>query len=127
MIKKFMAKAYSEDLRKKAIDYILSGNSAIASAKKFDVSEGAVRNWYKRYREEGHYHVKYPPGKVGKASDEELCAYFDANPEKTLVQLGEHFGLTDATICYHLKRLGYRYKKKRHVIVKPVQKKEQNI
>lgn len=122
-----MAKAYSEDLRKKAIDYILSGKSAVASAKKFDVSEGAVRNWYKRYREEGHYQVKFPPGKVGKASDEELCAYFDANPEKTLVQLGEHFGLTDATICYHLKRLGYRYKKKRHVIVKPAHKKEQNI
>lgn len=121
-----MARAYSEDLRKKAIDYILSGHSAAASAKKFDLSPSTVMNWYKRYREEGHYRAKFPPGKVGKASDSELCAYFDAHPEKTLVQLGEHFGLTDATICYHLKRLGYRYKKKRHVIVKPAHKKEKN-
>ena len=44
MVENFMAKAYSEDLRKKAIDYILLGNSAIASSKKFDISEGAVRN-----------------------------------------------------------------------------------
>jgi hypothetical protein len=44
--------------------------------------------------------------------DEELCVYFDVHPEKTLVQLGEHFGLTDVTICYHLKCLCYRYKKR---------------
>ena len=121
-----MARAYSEDLRKKAIDYILSGHSATASARKFDLSPNTVMNWYKRYREEGHYQAKFPPGKVGKASDAELCAYFDAHPEKTLVQIGEHFALTDATICYHLKRLGYRYKKKRHVIGKPVHKKGKN-
>jgi len=122
-----MPKAYSEDLRKKAIDYILSGHSVGASSEKFDLSPGTVRNWYKRYREEGNYHAKFPPGKVGKVSDEELRAYFDAHPEKTLVQFGDHFGLTDATIHYHLKRLGYRYKKKRRAIVRPVQKREKSI
>jgi transposase len=43
-----MAKGYSEDLGKKVIDYILLGNSAVALARKFEISVGAVRNWYDR-------------------------------------------------------------------------------
>lgn len=122
-----MPKSYSEDIRKKAIDYILLGYSIHASAKKFDISENSVRIWYKRYLCEGHYRPKLPPGKVSKVSNEALCAYVDANPDATLVQIGVYFGLTDATICYRLKKLGYRYKKKIRDTKKRVRKKGKNI
>jgi len=124
---KKMPKSYSEDIRKKAIEYILLGHTVLASARKFDISETSVRIWYKRYLEEGHYRPKLPPGKVSKISNEILCVYVDANPDATLVQIGAYFGLTDATICYRLKKLGYRYKKKSRDIKKPVKRKGKNI
>lgn len=122
-----MPRSYSEDLRKKAIDYILLGNTVSSASQKFEVSASSVRIWYKRYLEEGHYRPKVPLGKVSKVSNEVLCAYVDAYPDATLVQIGAYFGLTDATICYRLKKLGYRYKKKSRDTKKRVKKKGKNI
>ena len=108
-----MAKPYSYDLRKKIIEYVKEGNSCNKAASKFEVSGNAVRSWYKRYKDEGHYIAKKVGGKKGRVGPEEIADYIEKNPDFKSADMGEHFGMTSAGAFYWLKKLGYSYKKKR--------------
>jgi len=104
--------AYSLDLRQKVVDYVQSGKSKISASKLFGVGEKTVRNWMTLYKETGV--VSPRPHKGGKKSSINSGAfklYVDANPSKTLKEIGAQFGLSYEGAAYNLRKHGYVNKK----------------
>ena len=104
-------RSYSNDLRKKVIDYIESGNSQRSAAFRFKISATSVNIWWRRYREEGNYQAKKNPGAKPKVDIVKLEEYCLKNPSTRLIDIGKEFGITDVGALYWLRKLGYSYKK----------------
>ena len=119
-----MPKPYSKDLRKKVMDYVLSGNSSYKASKKFEISFNTVRNWYKRYHLEGNYESRPVGGSKGRLNSNIVSQYVKDNPNFRLIDMGSHFNITAVGALYWLKKLGYKYKKKAPVTWKHVKRKE---
>lgn len=111
-----MARAYSEDLRKRVLDACNHGASISEAAKRFAVSESFVEKLKRQYRHHGTIAPKPHCGgrKPLLASyDESIRVLLSANPDMTLEKLRDALGLSIqlSTLWYHLKRLGLRLKK----------------
>ncbi len=61
-----MTKSYSNDLRKRVIEYLDSGRNYKEASKLFKVSISAIGRWYRRYKEEGNYQPKIRGGSKKK-------------------------------------------------------------
>lgn len=107
-----MPGSYSQDLRRKVIEYVNRGNSCHSASKRFEVASNTVRNWYKRYKSEGNYLPLKVGGKKGRINEEEVAAYVNKKPNFILSEMGKHFGMSAAGALYWLRKLGYSYKKK---------------
>ena len=104
--------AYSSDLRTRVVDSVVSGKSYLLAASIFNVCEKTVRNWMKLYEETGA--VEPRPHRGGRKSSikaEAFKSYVNANPDKTLVEMGKHFGLSYEGVAYNLRKHGYVNKK----------------
>ena len=122
-----MPASYSQDLRKKVITYVNKGNTFHNASVKFEIASNTVRNWYKRYKTEGHYSARKVGGKKGRLTHEEVTAYVTSNPGFTLSAMGIHFGMSSVGAYYWLKKLGFSYKKKPFPTWKQVKKSESSI
>jgi len=104
--------AYSLDLRQRVINYIDSGGSKISASHLFSVGEKTVRNWVLLYKETGSVNPRpHRGGKRSSIDSEKFKSYVDANPSKTLKELGAHFGLSYEGAAYNLRKHGYVHKK----------------
>ena len=103
-----MPRSYSQDFRKKVIEHVNKGKSCNAASIKFDIAANTVRNWYKRYKKEGHYQEKSRPGKQVRINKKE---YIASNPSITLGQIGKQYGISIRTASYYMKKFGSSYKK----------------
>ena len=121
-----MPASYSKDLRKKVIKYIESGNSCNSASIKFEIAVNTARNWYKRYKTEGHYLSRKVGGKKGRITREDVISYMELNPNFTLLAMGKHFNMSTVGAHYWLKKLGYSYNKKSSPMWKQMRKKEEN-
>ncbi|WP_371254313.1 helix-turn-helix domain-containing protein [Orientia tsutsugamushi] len=52
------------DFWEKVIKCVNQGKSCNATSVKFDIAANTVRNWYKRYKSEGHYKERDRLGKI---------------------------------------------------------------
>ena len=107
-----MVASYSKDFRQKVMTYVEQGNNCRKASIKFEIAANTVRNWYKRYKQEGHYLAKKVGGKKARFTTQEIADYVEANPNCTLLEMGNHFNMTSVGAYYWLKKLGYSYKKK---------------
>jgi len=89
-----MPRSYSQDFRKKVIDYVNKGNSCHSASIKFEISSNSVMNWYKRYKSEGNYLSRKVGGKKGRVSAQEVATYVNNNPNFILSEMGKHFGMS---------------------------------
>ena len=122
-----MTKSYSEDLRKKVIEYLLEGNSYDKASKVFKISVSAIGRWYRKYKKEGNYEAKKRGGSKRRIDLELLQNYVESNENMTLKAASKIFKVSIFTISYWLKRLGYSYKKKTSPTWKQIKKSEINI
>ena len=65
---------------------------------KFEIAANIVRNWYKRYKQEGHYLAKKVGGKKARFTNQEIAHYVEANPNCTLLEMGNHFNMTSGSL-----------------------------
>lgn len=107
-----MTKSYSNDLRKRVIEYLASGRNYEEASKLFKVSISAIGRWHRRYKEEGNYEAKIRGGSKKKIDLNGLEEYVKANENMTLKEASKKFNVSSFTISYWLKKLGYSYKKK---------------
>ena len=122
-----MAASYSKDLRNKVMEHVKKGNSCLDASIKFEISASTVRNWYRRYKIEGHYLAKKVGGKKGRLTAEEVASYVENNPNFILSEMGAHFNMSAPGALYWLRKLGYSYKKKPSLMWKPTKKSEKHI
>ncbi|SPM45705.1 IS630 family transposase [Orientia tsutsugamushi] len=106
-----MPKSYSQDFLEEVIKCVNQGKSCNAASVKFDIAANTVRNWYKRYKSEGHYKERDRLGKKGKIYKIEFEKYISLNQDLTLAQAGKHFGISIRVESYYMKKFGYSYKK----------------
>jgi transposase len=117
-----MTKSYSNDLRKKVVEYLDEGNSYDKTSILFKISVSALGRWYRRYKKEGNYIAKKRGGSKRKIDVVGLEKYVKANENMTLTKAAQKFDVSIFTISYWLKRLGYSYKKKTFPTWKPAKK-----
>ncbi|WP_041621258.1 helix-turn-helix domain-containing protein [Orientia tsutsugamushi] len=68
-----MPKSYRQDFRDKVMKCVNRGKSCNATSVKFDIAANTVRNWYKRYKSEGHYNRQFRIRKSMKSMIQKAC------------------------------------------------------
>ena len=122
-----MTKSYSNDLRKRVVEFLENGSSYDEASKLFKISVSAIGRWYRKYKQEGNYYAKIRGGSKRKIDLEALEEYVKTNENMILKQAARKFEVSVFTISYWLRRLGYSYKKKTFLTWKQVKKKGINI
>lgn len=115
-----MTRAYSNDLRERVVEAVLSGESCATAADRFGVSKSSAIKWVRLYRQTG----SIEPGKMGGHRPFLLAPHRDfilqqvqQTPHLTLSRLqdlladrGVH--ISHDTVWRFLKREGLSFKKK---------------
>jgi len=107
-----MPKKYSLDFRKKVVDSVIEGDNFSQTARKFKISYETVRLWYHKHLK-GSLKDPQPKNRKPKKLDPVLLKkYVDENPDKTVKQIADHFGVWYQAVYYRLNQMGYTYKKR---------------
>lgn len=118
---------YSNDLRKKALDYIENGGSKVKASEIFGVTVQTLILWSKR-KHLGNLAPnptrKKKPQKLDSAS---LKAFIKRHPDRYLREIAEEFGVTLSAVFYACKRLKITLKKRCPSIKKGMKRKEKNF
>lgn len=121
-----MAVAYSEDLRKTALNLIDSGKEVEEVVSLLKISRASLFLWMKLRRETGSVAPKkdWRKGHGHKISDlEKLKEFADENQGLTAIEMAEKWGgLTPKTMRKWLGRIGYTQKKRVMVTKKEMKK-----
>lgn len=112
-----MARAYSEDLRSRALDMVDNGYKLKEVSKTLKLGLTTIKYWVSAWRSEGRRTAKtgYQKGHSHKVKDVEILKdLVDKNPDKTLKELGKMLDVPCSrdTVRRGLKRLGMTYKKR---------------
>jgi len=103
--------AYSEDYRKRTIEYRQEGHTLAEVFRVFKVYPGTIRDWEARMKA-GTLKPNYPKTrKPRKLPPDELVSYVDNHPDAFLEEIGEHFHCSAEAVRKALKRLKITYKK----------------
>ncbi|MEB3702052.1 IS630 family transposase domain protein [Candidatus Bealeia paramacronuclearis] len=105
-----MVKAYSEELRKKVISSITSGDRKREAAKVFNVGETTIYRWICLHKQ-GDIKPKKRTSYPRKVDEQKLRDYVAQNPDHTLKQIAEALGLRFQNVSKWLKRLNITRKK----------------
>lgn len=103
---------YSIDLRKRVVQFVEQGGSAIEAAQRFSVTRQTVYNWIRRKKETGSLGDAPPRRPWRKLNPEEVLDFVARNPDLTLLEFANHFGTISSTMCEAFKRLRITRKKR---------------
>ncbi|MDA0780692.1 MAG: IS630 transposase-related protein [Rickettsiales bacterium] len=102
--------SYSLDLRQKVVLYVNSGYSQVSAAKVFGLGESTVRRWISRNKETGDVRpLPHGGGFSSKINAADFKQYVADNPDKTLHEMGEFFGISHEGVAYNLRKHGYLF------------------
>ena len=106
----FMIMAYSTDLRKCVLDFIMNGGSKAAAERTFGVSRRTIYNWLAA---EDPFAYDKPGPKGPRSIDYEvsLGQHVADFPDNTLTERAKHFGVSEHGIFYALTKLNITRKK----------------
>ena len=105
--------SYSEDFRKRVMEYLEEGHTWAQAQEVFKISTTAINSWRQKYKETGECRDTAPPPRKPKKLDpEELKAYVEEHPDAYLKEIGEAFGCSDTAVRKAFKRLGITRKKR---------------
>jgi transposase len=104
--------AYSEDFRKRAVEYYHEGNTQAEVCAVFKIHPSTLRDWETRYAI-GNLKPNYPKTrKPRKLPPDDLIHYIEQNPDDFLVEIGQHFGCSDVAVGKALRKLKITRKKR---------------
>jgi len=119
--------AYSEDYRKRAIEYYHEGNTQKEVQDVFKITPPTLRDWIAR-QEAGCLLPSYPKTrKARKLPLDELKKYVEANPDAFLHEIAAYFGCSDTAVSKRLKKLGITFKKRQSATRKDAKQPEPSI
>jgi len=103
--------AYSVDLRKKTIDFIMEGHTVQEAHEIFKVGTTTIKEWKKLLNEQGTLEKRQLERKHKKVCPAKLKAYMNENPDSYLRETAKEFNCTEQAIFYALKRMKITRKK----------------
>jgi transposase len=108
-----MAQSYSNDLRIRVINRLKDGEESHQEiADNFEIGVATLRRWIKIHKETGSIDCKVPTStRPRKVDYKKAQKFIEKNPDKTLKEIGEKFGVKDTAILYITKKLNITYKK----------------
>jgi len=113
--------AYSEDFRRRTIEYYHEGNTQDDVSAVFKISRSTLRDWEHRYKT-GNLKPSYPKTRSGgKLQPDELANYVEEFPDAFLSEIGVHFGCSAEAVRKALVKLKITLKK-RHCATRNVAK-----
>lgn len=105
--------AYSEDYRKRAVEYHREGHTVEQVQEAFKIYPSTLRDWETRY-DRGDLMPVYPKTRQArKLPSNELITYVDSHFDDFQREIGEHFGCSQAAVSKALAKLNYSNKKKK--------------
>ena len=103
--------AYSEDYRKRAVEYYHEGKTQEQVKEVFKIARSTLRDWEARY-EAGSLKPSYPKTrKKPKLPSDQLMRYIDVHPDAFLSEIGTHFGCSAEAVRKALVKLNITQKK----------------
>ena len=121
-----MCRAYSVDLRERVLDYLQQHDNKKTASEIFKVGIATVYRWVRQKKETGHVEPHYREYSYKKLDDNILKQYVKEHPDCFLIEIAEHFSVTEQAIFYALKRLKITRKKRRFFTKSEMRKKEKN-
>lgn len=114
---------YSEDLRKKATEYVESGHSQVEAATVFGVTSRTIWNWIQRKKNGSLKPKDYerPPRKI---DNDRLIQFLKENPDAYLKEIADEFQVDPSAVFYACKRLNITLKKRQQATKSDVKKNE---
>ena len=103
--------SYSEDFRKRTIEYRQEGNTLEKTSKIFKVSIKTIRKWEKQLREEGNLKTTVPKRSFKKIDPDKLRKYIEEHPDAYLREIAEEFRCCINAVSKALKKLKITRKK----------------
>ena len=101
--------AYSTDLRKRVLDFIEKGGKKAEASRRFSIDRSTVYRWVSA--ENPLVRKKPGPKKMRVLDEAALRKHVAAFPDLTQNERATHFGVSEASIGYGLRKLGIRRKK----------------
>jgi transposase len=103
---------YSEDYRKRAVEYYHEGNRQAEVKEVFKIHPSTLRDWEARY-EAGSLKPNYPKTrKARKLPLDKLERYVSDNPDAFLSEIGEYFDCSAEAVRKALIKLNVTLKKR---------------
>ena len=114
--------SYSEDFRKRVMEYLDEGHTWSQAQDAFKISTTALNSWRQKYKETGECKDSaLLPRKAKKLDAEKLRAYVKEHPDAYLKEIGEAFGCSDTAVRKAFRRLGITRKKRQSGIANKIQ------
>lgn len=99
--------AYSLDLRKRVVDFVLSGGSKAEARRRYQISLWCVNDWCSR----NFLEPTKPPGRPRKMDWSALKIDIQKNPDKLLRERAQEFGVWTNAIWYACGQMKVTHKK----------------
>lgn len=122
-----MPKPYSQDLRKRVLEYVEKTDDKIKASKLFKVGIATIYRWIALKAETGNVAPSKRKVYKKKIDDEKLIAYMKLHPDHFLSEIAAHFKTSLQAIFYALQRLKITRKKKPRFTRKEQKKPERNL
>ena len=108
-----MVQAYSKDLRIRVINRLKNGKESHQEiADNFEIGVATLRRWIRLHKDTGSLDCRLPTvTRPRKVDYKKAKKFIERNPDKTLKEIGDKFGVKDTAILYITKKLNITYKK----------------
>ncbi len=120
-------KQYSNDFRKKVIEYYKKCNNKSKTAETFSISRKTVIDWVKLEKEGKLHEYKKPVGQKSKVDLEKLEEYIISNPQAYYREIGKAFKISTSLAQYLAVKLGFKIKKKDKNTKRQMKKNKKNL
>ena len=110
-----MARAYSLDLRERAVEYVLDGGSKDDACRIFKIARDTLYRWLKQHRETGSLKAKPLGSRPWKLDHAAIAEYVKDNNDNTLEEYAAQFNTVPSAIDYVLRKQGIT-RKKNHAV-----------
>jgi len=120
-------KQYSNDFRKKVVEYYEKCDNKSKTAETFSISRKTVMDWVQLKKEGKLYEYKKPVGQKSKVDIDRLEDYIISNPQAYYREIGEEFNISTSEAQYLAVKLGFKIKKKDKNIKKPMKRNKKSI
>ena len=106
-----MARAYSIDLRERAVGYVLEGGSKEDACRIFKIARDTLYSWLRLHRERGSLAAKPMGSRPWKLDHAAIVKHVESHDDATLREIADQFETAPSAIDYVLHKHNVTRKK----------------